>query len=445
MSFNYCYLILLINIISLSYSKLIIPFKVQNYEHPKGKLNYFYKNIKINLSVGTPPQQITLSACLGEYNTFIIGKYCKNFEGIYNENISDTYKFIKNETFVFEMYDEGNMVKDVFKLGNKEIDDYQFINALNIQYDHCYDIYCEVLTEPGILGLLLQPHAKAEYDFFEYNLINQLKRKDLISNYNFYFDFESNTSGNIIIGSLPNETDQTKFEGKELSTIKVSKVDFSLDWAFKFDDIYYGEERLDREIKKECLLRIEFGLIKLTFEMEKYVKEDFFDKLINQTKCTRKNTEELGTTIHYYYCDKDIDLNNFKPWHFTVNNFGLNFTFTKEDLFLDIGDKYIFLIAFGGSPKIFLGYPFLKKYQLIFNQDDKTIGYFTNIIKEDDKIPIGYIILIAILSVILVGLGIFAFVYFYAYKKKKKYAKELSEETDKTNNNEGLIPNEDNN
>ena len=92
-----------------------------------------------------------------------------------------------------------------------------------------------------------------------------------------------------------------------------------------------------------------------------------------------------------------------------------------------------------------MGYPFLKKYQLIFNQDDKTIGYFTNIIKEDDKIPIGYIILIAILSVILVGLGIFAFVYFYAYKKKKKYAKELSEETDKTNNNEGLIPNEDNN
>ena len=84
MSFNYCYLILLINIISLSDSKLIIPFKVQNYEHPKGKeqfiLNYFYKNIKINLSVGTPPQQITLSACLGEYNTFIIGKYCKNFE-----------------------------------------------------------------------------------------------------------------------------------------------------------------------------------------------------------------------------------------------------------------------------------------------------------------------------------------------------------------------------
>ena len=83
MSITYFFLILLIKSFLFTNSKIVIPFKIRNYKHEKGDkefiLNYFYKDIIINLSVGTPSQPITLSLCLGEYNTFIVSKNCKNY------------------------------------------------------------------------------------------------------------------------------------------------------------------------------------------------------------------------------------------------------------------------------------------------------------------------------------------------------------------------------
>ena len=64
-------------------------------------------------------------------------------------------------------------------------------------------------------------------------------------------------------------------------------------------------------------------------------------------------------------------------------------------------------------------------------------------VEEKNKFPIGYIVIISILSVMLIGLGILAVINFLKYKQKKKMmAKELTDEIDKANNNEGLIPNE---
>ena len=462
MSLNNFFLILLIKSILFSYSKFEIPFKVGNYKHEKGEkefiLDYFYKDIAVNISIGTPWQKITLAACLGEYNTLVISKNCQNYDkGKYNELKSGTYKPIeKSQYFTFEIFSNGTLAKESISFDNNKIENYQFINALEIG-DSCYDAYCEVLTQPGILGLLIQPHANAEMDFSGYNLINQLKKRDLISRYDFYFDFDSNDTGKIIIGSLPNETNPELYNNTDYSFFSVSKVDFSLDWAFIFDEIYYGEEKLYFDLKKVNILRIEFGFIKGSFDMEDYVKKDFFEPLINTSKCFRKSTSEIGTSIYYYYCDKDIDLNNFKPWKFTINEFEMNFTFTKDDLFLDIGDKYIFLMCFGGSPVIYLGYPFLKKYKFIFNQDSKTLGYLfesngtvgprgkekeKEIVKKE-KFKTIYIVLICVLSAILIGLGIF--IYFFLKKKKKKLASELSEQPETQNNNEGLIPNEESN
>ena len=133
----------------------------------------------------------------------------------------------------------------------------------------------------------------------------------------------------------------------------------------------------------------------------------------------------------------------------------MNFTFTKEDLFLDIGDKYLFLMVFEiTATNLILGYPFFKKYKFIFNQDSKTLGYFTKKSEEISKdllkipviIPVVYIIIILVLSIVLIGLGIFANVYFYVNKKKKKMAKELTEDNENNpQNKEGLIPNDENN
>ena len=136
------FLILLINYISLLNSKVVIPFQIKNYKHEKGDkefiLNYFYKDLIVNISVGTPPQEITLAAYLGEYNTFILGKNCKGYDkGKYNESNSQTYLSIENpQVFTFEIYSDGNFSKDVFKFGNNVIDDFHFINAIEMNGDY---------------------------------------------------------------------------------------------------------------------------------------------------------------------------------------------------------------------------------------------------------------------------------------------------------------------
>ena len=383
------------------------------------------------------------------YNTYILGENCEGYDkGTYDESNSDTFEVFGNFSSVFETYWTANMSTDTFRFNEVEIKEYQFMNGIEINVDYnCHEIYCDVLTEPGILGFLIQPHRNAQYEIFKFNFIKQLKEKDLIKQYDFYFDFNSNDSGNIIIGKFPNETNNKYYNDNIYSTIRVLQADkYRLDWALKFDELYYGEEKIIEEVEGEVIIRVEFGLIIGNYYMEKYVEKYFFDKLVDDKKCFRNNNYK-DITFSYYYCNKDVNLNNFKPMKLTLNSFETNFTFTKEDLFLDIGDKYLFLMGFSSSTQSILGYPFLKKYQIIFNQDTKTLGYFHKSKEEmDDNLPVGYIVIIIIFSVILIGLGISGFICFFKYKKKKKkIAEELSDDSGKANNNEGLIPNEENN
>ena len=64
--------------------------------------NYFNKDISINALIGGPAQNITLAACLGEYDTFIISKYCEGYEGIYYQDKSNTYKKLEEEPIDYD-------------------------------------------------------------------------------------------------------------------------------------------------------------------------------------------------------------------------------------------------------------------------------------------------------------------------------------------------------
>ena len=90
---------IVLNFINVSY--ITIPFKVQDYTYGDGDkivLKYLYKDIFVKFLVGSPPQKIHLSACLGEYSTFIASKEVEEFdEATFNKNISQTYEAINQE------------------------------------------------------------------------------------------------------------------------------------------------------------------------------------------------------------------------------------------------------------------------------------------------------------------------------------------------------------
>ena len=124
----------------------------------------------------------------------------------------------------------------------------------------------------------------------------------------------------------------------------------------------------------------------------------------------------VGTPRYVLYF-KNIDLYSI---------FELNY----QDLFYSKGEYIYFLIIFKGVTWIF-GDLFLRKYYLVFNQDLKTIGYYKNIVEENEKLDektfkfsLTHLLLILILiSIIVVGIVL----YKKGWKRKNR-ANELDDD-----------------
>ena len=452
--FPFYFLLLLLKFIKSS--NLVIPFKVQNYNISKSsKLidNYIYKDIFVNLLIGNPPQKIKLSPCLGEYTTFVVSYDTEGFEGgTYNKNLSESYKPLidseEPEFYIFQTFSLGIKSKEKFIIGKNEteINNFEFILATEIN-DNCYNPYCEYLTQPGILGFeIFQLPNQIEENVSNTTFISQLKKKDLIPDYYFSFHFDSENSGNIIIGLRPDEYNSTNYKLKEFCFIKTSiSTKEYLDWSIDFDNVYYGNIELSNE--KPMLLRIEFSLITGYYEWEKTLKAEFFDKLIGEKKCFREYSHFLSNTAYFYYCNKSTDISTFKPFSFSINEYEYNFTLDYKDLFIEVEDKYLFLMIFGGIFDIILGYPFLKKYEIIFNQDTKTLGFYKDMNNNDksDKSDNSssntyYYLIIIFLAIILMVLIYFGInLYIKKRKTKKKYGIELYNDKKEDNDNKNNL------
>ena len=140
-----------------------------------------------------------------------------------------------------------------------------------------------------------------------------------------------------------------------------------------------------------------------------------------------------------YSCNGDEEaLNNIKKFpelkfHETKTN--TYFIFNYNDLFQKIEERYYFMVIFQRPSNLYwrIGFPFFKKYDIVFNDDSKMISYYNENIIDDNENKnnnTGKIILIVFLSLIvffgLIGIG-----YFLGkekYMQRKKRANELNED-----------------
>ena len=128
-----------------------------------------------------------------------------------------------------------------------------------------------------------------------------------------------------------------------------------------------------------------------------------------------------------YYSFKDGELTN------------LRFNLTYEDLFIELNEKYFFLINFKYTNENELreywdfGSPFLKKYSFICDRDNNIIGFYNNKTNQKNDFPY-FMIIIIIFGVVIISLLVYI-LYYILNKKEKKKAHELSEDV----TNEKLI------
>ena len=150
-----------------------------------------------------------------------------------------------------------------------------------------------------------------------------------------------------------------------------------------------------------------------------------------------------GMPYYIYVCDNEIKskFNLFPDLIFYLQNSNYNFTFGYEDLFMLKNNKYYFNVIFvGGLNNWRFGLPFFLKYQLVFNQDTKQIGFYTNFTKKEEKNYIYNNIWFWIgISAVVIGIiiaTVFMTKKYFENKNRRKRANELDDGYDYDGNKE---------
>ena len=207
---------------------------------------------------------------------------------------------------------------------------------------------------------------------FKNSLIDQLKKKGLINNYKFTLIFnDDDFNGKIIL-------EKDIYEGYSENNLIYEYSLFTNDYYYQY---YWGWQYMTTNYNSELLpikniyLKPELGLIIVNEEIKKILFKGFFEAKMKENKCK----ELLDKKYYFYYCEKDTKISDFGKFEFLLKRKEMNITLNYNDLFHEYNNYLFFMMIFNSYCKIqdiYLGYPFFKKYNTLFNLDSKNIGYY---------------------------------------------------------------------
>jgi len=242
------------------------------------------------------------------------------------------------------------------------------------------------------------------------NFISQMKKKKKINSYSFSIKYNPNNeeSGEIIIGDLPHEyaPEIYSFQNYFFDHVSITKEP-PFNWHFKYKKLLYDNSQIDSG--NSVKFSIDFGFIQGNNNLKIFLDNNFF----NGNNCFKSEIKNY----FIYYCKEDA-IKNFKSIIFELEskycptNMRAKFEFTYKDLFIK-GDNnfYYFQIIFPSSFKnnFVFGKPLFKKYQMVFDQDRKTYGFYLKLNQKKNenlnnslKISWTLVVILVIISLILV-------------------------------------------
>jgi len=422
---------------------------------------HLYKEIYI----GEPKQKLIFILSPDEYNFYMVLNSSKEINNdTYNYDIQ---KSKTNNIYLGEMEVGSSantfFMKEKFYFDNINITKNKIeeisLNGLDlVLYRERPAVFNEIHLPSNvnsyiIFGLRLSESiARIEYVL---NLIYQLKKNNITSNFRWFIDYNVNDNekgsnykfgSNIqmIIGADPHEVYKNKYNESNLRLANAKSSQGFIFWGLKFDKIYYYENdnkkdnilfelNNDRYINttdfEEYLTgEIRHNLFFISSPKEYFdaIKKDIFNELINEKKCFID-----GDKYKIIYCqnndeNKEYLKKNFKTIYFKHHDYNYIFTLKYEDLFLEHNDKLLFLIISEKNRKRWvLGIPFLKKYLLSFDYDFKVIGFYTKKYEEDTNdnnynFNLTKILVISILFIICGICGFLLSKKLYGMNRKKR-------------------------
>ena len=459
----------------LIYSNELILLQIYSSAKPgsyNNKLSFieelYERNFYTTIEIGEPIYEIkTIFSMQNEYFALIPNKYNSNISYTnYNYTKSKTFKNISclneylfesrndslvQEKFVLQKFDYKNNISNELI-----INDFNTIFGYNEKYKN-NEYYLNI----GLKIIMVYKNIEKR----AFNFIYQLKEKRIIDNYYWSIFFEQgknqngkfifnpeqllNAKGKLIIGDLPNNYQPDKYHKSQLLTTYSYDKDQINAWGLEFNSIYHYNKK--NIIVKDMYYSIYFDINNyLVLGPQTYyrqIKTEFFSEYFRKKICNIYT----GNGFESIYCDKSEnftikDLEEFPVLYFQNNELQYIFEFNYEDLFVEKDNKFWFLIAFPTYYDVeewYFGIIFLRKYQLVFNPDAKTISFYNpklpieenddnnskpinNNNKNNNK-SIFIVIIIVVLGIIFIGLGIYLGKIIYINKKNKKRFNELED------------------
>ena len=398
----------LINL-KIIFSYIELPFMT----YKKDFIYYFINNyIYINLDVGIPKQNNTkLLLNQGKFSFYL---YDNNIypNASYNFKLSKRYRTLLDDEFELSSSNcaKGKFSMETFFIQNQRVDNFTFIL--------CTKTFAEEKEFfDGQLGLNLGYQIPPDSNF-----IQVLKIKELINNYIYTIYYVNDYEGFLLIGEYPHKINSdfslyekySEFKESNLLWIHSEMSKKNYHWTILFDKISYGAGEL-YQAQREAKISIEFQFIISTQQYYNLFKEIF------GKKCEH---------IHYhndysgFRCSKDINKDLTPEIKFYNKELNTTFVLDYNDLYIEKDNFLYFLVATFFDYDLgywILGKPFLKKYLLMYNSDNKMIGFYKkNEGNKSNKKISSYVISIFLNILLLIILIVLSFAFFHYYIKRRR-------------------------
>ena len=397
-------------------NNLIIHFKkLKNNSFPNFILeNEIYTNC---FNIGTPFQNIIM---FFRFDLIGLSVVSQNISGKFNQLNSESYKKIRDEKFIDgKDFISGDISNETILINDKiEIKNFSFflINNFSDSFK----------TTNGYIGLKLKDY----YSNINFNFLNQLKSFNIIDLYIFTIKYINNDEGEIIFGNLPHEYDNKYYDSKYYKYILTGlSSERKISWSINFNNIYYNYKNNEiNEKNKNVGLNLNLGGIIAPTSYQNYINDNFFNFYFNKKICVVKELNISFNYLHIYECEKNIDIKKFNTIVFEQKELNFNFSLNYNELFIENNNKIYFLIIFNkyNRDNWILGEIFFKKYQFIFEQDKKIIGFYYK--KKDKNSFFNFNIILNLILIVIIIIFIVIFIYKYLNNNKRKFhANELNE------------------
>ena len=397
---------------------IVFPLEREDYKFtdPNDYYKYLTRAIVSKIKVGTPEQEIDLTILFREH-PFFLKSYSSS--GKYNKDKSSSFKNLSEE---FECIRQTLLTDAILSTEDFNFKDTKGNNNHNKNVTFILATQFNSKTSKPLnacLGLTLIDKSQDMH----FNIIHELKYEKKINSSAFSINYLNNDKGEIVIGALPNEYNNN-YDYNNYRTTPAETTDRSILWKTPFDSLKLNDQVISNEI---------IGIFDLNFEgfrmppkiLDNF-NELFFNEYYKDNKCTKNQTKEESLT--YIMCDNSISLSKFPNVHFEHKTLNYTFQFSSKELFINLNNKLYFAILFHSFSKDYiLGEIFLKKYQMVFDQEKRVIGFYgENLSKSNVILKIVFLIF---MTVVVMVLGYFLYI-FLIKKSRKKRAYELEDDYD---------------